>query len=85
VGNLAMQLRAAAGALREIRPLAGNRNRWRAAVRQMLAIGIDAFPMVGIMAVCAGFILAMQGASELRGFGALNLVVNLVSIGFTRS
>jgi ABC-type transporter Mla maintaining outer membrane lipid asymmetry permease subunit MlaE len=31
----------------------------------MLAVGVDAFPMVGIMALCAGFILAMQGASEL--------------------
>jgi phospholipid/cholesterol/gamma-HCH transport system permease protein len=84
VGSLAIQLRAALGALREAIPLAGNRNRWRAAVQQMSAIGVDAFPMVGIMAVCAGFILAMQGASELRRFGALNLVVNLVSIGFTR-
>jgi phospholipid/cholesterol/gamma-HCH transport system permease protein len=36
------------------------------------------------MAVCAGFILAMQGASESRRFGAMNLVVDLVSIGFTR-
>jgi phospholipid/cholesterol/gamma-HCH transport system permease protein len=36
------------------------------------------------MALCAGFILAMQGASELRRFGAMNLVVDLVSIGFTR-
>lgn len=84
VGSLAMQLRAALANLREVIPLAGSRNRWRASVRQMLAIGVDAFPMVGIMAVCAGFILAMQGASELRRFGALNLVVNLVSIGFTR-
>jgi phospholipid/cholesterol/gamma-HCH transport system permease protein len=50
----------------------------------MLAVGVDAFPMVGIMALCSGFILAMQGASELRHFGAMNLVIELVSIGFTR-
>jgi phospholipid/cholesterol/gamma-HCH transport system permease protein len=84
VGGLAMQIRAALGSLRQTLPLIGNRNRWRSAVLQMLAVGVDAFPMVGIMAVCAGFILAMQGASELRRFGAMDLVVDLVSIGFTR-
>jgi phospholipid/cholesterol/gamma-HCH transport system permease protein len=40
--------------------------------------------MVGIMAACAGFILAMQGASELRRFGAMEYVVQLVTIGFAR-
>jgi phospholipid/cholesterol/gamma-HCH transport system permease protein len=40
--------------------------------------------MVGLMAVCSGFILAMQGASELRRFGALHYVIDLVAVGFTR-
>jgi phospholipid/cholesterol/gamma-HCH transport system permease protein len=84
VGSLALQLRAALASIGQTLPLVGNRNRWRSAVEQMLAVGVDACPMVGIMAVCAGFILAMQGASELRRFGAMNLVVDLVSIGFTR-
>ena len=65
-------------------PLVGNRHRWLSAIRQMLAIGVDAVPMVGIMACCAGFILAMQGASELRRFGAMQFVTDLVTIGFTR-
>src|ERR1700738_1232914 len=84
VGALVIQLRNALGALGRTLPLGGNRNRWQAAIRQMLAVGVDAFPMVGIMAVCAGFILAMQGASELRRFGAMQFVVDLVTIGFTR-
>jgi phospholipid/cholesterol/gamma-HCH transport system permease protein len=84
VGGLIIQLRNAFGALGRTLPLVGNRYRWRSAVRQMLAVGVDAFPMVGIMAVCAGFILAMQGASELRRFGAIQFVVDLVTIGFTR-
>src|ERR1700693_1810408 len=50
----------------------------------MLAVGVDAFPMVGIMAVCSGFILAMQGASELKRFGAIAFVIDMVTIGFTR-
>src|SRR5438105_5369989 len=40
--------------------------------------------MVGLMAMCAGFILAMQGASELRRFGAIRYVIDLVAVGFTR-
>ena len=84
VGGLTMQLRGALGSLGQVLPVVGNRNRWRSVVRQMLAVGVDAVPMVGIMAVCGGFILAMQGASELRRFGAMKLVVDLVSIGFTR-
>ena len=31
----------------------------------MLQIGVDALPMVSLMAICTGFILAMQGASEV--------------------
>jgi phospholipid/cholesterol/gamma-HCH transport system permease protein len=84
VGGLVIQIRNAVGALKRALPLVGNRSRWRSAVQQMLAVGVDAFPMVGIMAVCAGFILAMQGASELRRFGAMQFVIDLVSVGFTR-
>jgi phospholipid/cholesterol/gamma-HCH transport system permease protein len=84
VGGLTMQLGSAVGSLRHTMPLTGTRNRWQSAIRQMLAVGVDAFPMVGIMALSTGFILAMQGASELHRFGAIDLVINLVSIGFTR-
>ena len=58
--------------------------RWHAAVAQMLAIGASALPMAGIMSLCTGFILALQSASELRRFGALQFVVDLVAVGFTR-
>jgi phospholipid/cholesterol/gamma-HCH transport system permease protein len=84
VGSLAIQLRNALGALGRTLPFVGNQNRWQSAIRQMLAVGVGAFPMVGIMAVCSGFILAMQGASELRRLGAMEFVVDLVTIGFMR-
>lgn len=84
VGRLAIQFANSLTILWRTFPLVGNRNRWHAAVRQMLLIGVNAFPMVAVMAVCAGFILAMQGASELRKFGAINFVVDLVTMGFTR-
>jgi phospholipid/cholesterol/gamma-HCH transport system permease protein len=84
VGGLSIQWWAAIRALRESLPFIGNPYRWKSSLRQMLQIGVDAAPMVGLMAMSAGFILAMQGASELRRFGALHYVINLVSIGFTR-
>jgi phospholipid/cholesterol/gamma-HCH transport system permease protein len=84
VGGLAIQFGGALGSLGRTLPVVGNRHRWRSAVSQMLAIGVDALPMVGIMSVCAGFILAMQGATELRRFGAIQFVIDLVTLGFTR-
>src|SRR6202045_2416240 len=84
VGSLNIQLWATLRAMRRALPIVGNRYRWRATVRQILEIGVDAMPMVSLMAICSGFILAMQGASELRRFGALHYVIELVAVGFTR-
>jgi len=84
VGGLAIQLQGSIRALGRTLPVLGNRSRWRSAIGQMFAVGVAAAPMVAIMAVSAGFILAMQGASELRRFGAMQFVVDLVTIGFTR-
>jgi len=84
VGSLNIQLWSTLRAMVSALPLVGNRYRWQAAVRQMLQIGVDALPMVSLMAICTGFILAMQGASELRRFGAIHYVIDLVAVGFTR-
>src|ERR1700684_1885173 len=84
VGSLNMQWWVTLRAMGQALPFVGNRYRWQAAVRQMLEIGVDAMPMVSLMAVCSGFILAMQGASELRRFGAVHYVIELVAVGFTR-
>jgi phospholipid/cholesterol/gamma-HCH transport system permease protein len=84
VGSLNIQLWATLRGMRAALPLVGNRHRWRATVHQMLEIGVEALPMVALLAMCSGFILAMQGASELRRFGALHFVIDLVAVGFTR-
>jgi phospholipid/cholesterol/gamma-HCH transport system permease protein len=84
LGGLSIQWWAAVRALKTTLPFTGNPYRWKESVRQMLQIGVNAAPMVGLMAMCSGFILAMQGASELRRFGALHYVIDLVSIGFSR-
>ena len=62
LGSLNIQLWATLRALRTALPLVGNRHRWRAAVHQMLEIGVNALPMVSLLAMCSGFIL---GVSEL--------------------
>lgn len=84
VGRLNIQLWASLRGMRAALPLVGNRHRWHAAVHQMLEIGVDALPMITLLAMCTGSILAMQGASELRRFGALHYVIDLVAVGFTR-
>jgi phospholipid/cholesterol/gamma-HCH transport system permease protein len=53
-------------------------------MQQIVAIGIEALPMISIVSACAGLIMAIQVAAELQRFGALPLVVNIVAIGFTR-
>jgi len=84
VGSLNIQLSATLRAMGSVLPFVGNRYRWKESVRQMLEIGVDALPMVALMALSTGFILAMQGASELRRFGAMHYVIDLVAVGFTR-
>jgi phospholipid/cholesterol/gamma-HCH transport system permease protein len=83
-GALTIQFWSVLRKLPRVLPIVGAGRRWHSAVEQMLAIGASALPMSGIMALCTGFILALQGASELRRFGALEFVVNLIVIGFTR-
>src|ERR1700692_4808501 len=84
VGSLNIQFWATLRAMGRALPIVGNLYRWTATVRQMVEIGVDAMPMVSVMAICTGFILAMQGASELRRFGAMQYVVDLRAVGFTR-
>ena len=84
VGSLNIQLWSTLRAMKSALPFVGNRYRWQATMRQILEIGYDALPMVSLMAISTGFILVMQGASELRRFGALHFVIDLVAVGFTR-
>jgi phospholipid/cholesterol/gamma-HCH transport system permease protein len=84
MGGLSEQFLSGVRALPRVLPVLGNRGRWQAAIRQMGAIGVAALPMIAIMAASTGMILALQGGAELRRFGALRYVIDLVAIGFTR-
>ena len=84
VGALTLQLGAAVLRLPHILPIVGKRRRWRETLQQVLTIGVHALPMACIMSLCLGFVLALEGAAELRRFGGVNFVVDLVAVGFTR-
>jgi phospholipid/cholesterol/gamma-HCH transport system permease protein len=84
IGALALQSWHVTLRLPRVAPVIGRRRRWRATVQQMLTIGADALPMAAVMSFCIGYVLALQSAAELRRFGALQFVVNLVAISFTR-
>ena len=84
IGALTLQLWAAIWRIPRVLPVIGKRRRWADAVRQMLAIGVSALPMVSIMSLCIGFVLSLEGAAELRRFGGMQYVVDLVVVGFTR-
>jgi len=84
LGRLTMQFWSGLCALPHLLPVLGKRGRWQAAVAQMVAIGVDALPMLAILSMSTGFIFAMQSGAELRKYGALQLVVDIIGIGFTR-
>ncbi len=64
IGALTLQLWAAIWRLPLVLPAIGKRRRWADAVRQMLAIGVSALPMVSMMSLCIGFVVALEGAAE---------------------
>ena len=84
VGQLSMQFRSGLLTAPSVLPMVGKRGRWVAAIRQMAAIGVDALPMIATVSMSAGFIFAMQSGHELKRFGALSLVINIIAVGFTR-
>ncbi len=67
-----------------VAPFRGGRLRWRSAVHQAAMAGVNALPVVCLIAFFIGLIMALQGAYEMRKFGALHLVVDLVGVSITR-
>lgn len=52
--------------------------RWNAIGVQMEQTGVNALGIVGLMSFLIGIVLAQQGATQLRSFGAEVFVINLV-------
>lgn len=51
---------------------------------QAIRIGVDALPIIGLIAFLLGLIMAFQAAYQLRQFGANIFVANLVGISMVR-
>jgi phospholipid/cholesterol/gamma-HCH transport system permease protein len=67
-----------------IEPFRGRKLNFGRAVHQAMAVGVEALPIVSLISFFIGTILALQGAYELRKFGALHLVASAVAISMTR-
>src|ERR1700675_4825406 len=65
-------------------PFQGKPLRLQRAVSQAMDVGVRALPILSLITFFIGLILALQGAYELRKFGALNLVATAVAVSMTR-
>jgi len=67
-----------------IGPFRGKPLRIASMFRQMVRIGVQAFPMTALTSLSIGLTLAMQGAQELSRMGASSYVPNLVAVTILR-
>jgi len=65
-------------------PLKGKKIRFRASISEMVRTGYHSVPIVAVISLFLGVILALQAAYQLRRFGALIYVANLVGVSITR-
>ena len=65
-------------------PFKGNKTRFRASISEMVKTGYSSVPIVAIISLFVGVILALQAAYQLRRFGALIYAANLVGVSITR-
>jgi phospholipid/cholesterol/gamma-HCH transport system permease protein len=57
---------------------------FRRANHQAMAVGVTAVPVISFITFFIGVIMALQGAYELKRFGAIHLVADMVAISITR-
>ncbi len=58
--------------------------RFAALIHQVEETGINALPIVGLLAFLIGIVLAYQGADQLKRFGAQIFTINLLGVGILR-
>ena len=64
--------------------LGRHRFRFRSTVQQIQRAGVDSLPLVALIALLVGMILALQSAQQLRELGAVHLVADLVAVSVVR-
>jgi phospholipid/cholesterol/gamma-HCH transport system permease protein len=60
------------------------RLRWRQALHHIGTAGLSAMPIVGLLSLLMGIVVAYQGAEQLRRYGANIFVVDLVAVSMLR-
>jgi phospholipid/cholesterol/gamma-HCH transport system permease protein len=60
------------------------RLRWDRVVHELVLVGMNALPIVALIASLMGIILALQAAAQLRQFGAMIYIADLVGVAITR-
>jgi len=53
-------------------------------INQSVQIGVNAVPIIGLISLLIGLVLALQSAAQLRQFGANIFMVDLIVIAMTR-
>jgi phospholipid/cholesterol/gamma-HCH transport system permease protein len=61
-----------------------SRLRWRPILFNIRSAGVDALPIVGLLALMLGIVVAYQGADQLRQYGANIFVADLVGLSMLR-
>jgi phospholipid/cholesterol/gamma-HCH transport system permease protein len=61
-----------------------SRLRWRTILYNIRSAGFDALPIVGLLALMLGIVVAYQGADQLQRYGANIFVVDLVGLSMLR-
>jgi len=67
-----------------VAPFRGHALKWQSAIHQMVIAGFDALPIVSLISIFIGLVLALQGAHELQKLGGASYVPALVGISVTR-
>lgn len=67
-----------------VAPFKGRQVKWGNTIHQMVLAGIDSIPIVGLISLFIGMVIALQGAYQLAKFGATYFVISLVGVSMTR-
>jgi len=67
-----------------VAPFQGQSLKWRSALHQMVLVGVNSVPIVGLISLFMGIVLALQGAYQLQKLGAGYYVTALVGVSMTR-
>ena len=67
-----------------VAPFRGRKLKWDSAIHQMVLVGVNSIPIVSLISLFIGIVLALQGAYQLQKFGASYYVTALVGVSVTR-